>query len=115
MRTKNSVYTRKRKKKVFKLTKGFYASKKNRWRIAVQQAEKSLSYSYVGRKDKKSKFRNMWIVRLNASTRSEGITYSNFIYLLRKANIEINRKILSEISINYTHVFKRIVQYVKSQ
>jgi large subunit ribosomal protein L20 len=114
MRTKSVVYTRHRKKKIFRFAKGFYASKKNRWRMVIQQVEKSLSYAYVGRKDNKANFRTLWIIRLNAAVREEGISYNKFISGLKRANVVINRKVLAEIAVNDNVVFKHLVGVVKA-
>ncbi len=100
MRAKSVVYTRQRKKKIFRLAKGFYATKKNRWRMVIQQVERSLNYAYTGRKDNKANFRTLWIVRLNAAVREERISYNKFISGLKKANVAIDRKILAEIAVN---------------
>ncbi|MDR3071078.1 MAG: 50S ribosomal protein L20 [Endomicrobium sp.] len=114
MRTKSVVYTRQRKKKIFRLAKGSYATKKNRWRMVIQQVEKSLNYSYTGRKDRKADFRSMWIVRLNAAVREEGISYNKFISGLKKVNIAIDRKMLAEIAVNDNVTFKQLVEVVKA-
>ncbi|MDR1122533.1 MAG: 50S ribosomal protein L20 [Endomicrobium sp.] len=113
MRAKSVVYTRQKKKKIFRLAKGFYATKKNRWRMVIQQVERSLNYAYTGRKDNKSNFRTLWIVRLNAAVREQGISYSKFIFGLKKANVAIDRKILAEIAVNDNATFKQIVDIVK--
>jgi large subunit ribosomal protein L20 len=114
VRVKSVVYTRQRKKKIFRLAKGFYASKKNRWRMVIQQVEKSLNYAYTGRKDKKAFFRALWIVRLNAAAREEGISYNRFIFGLRESRIEIDRKILAELAVNDGATFKQLVNVAKS-
>ncbi|MDR0401400.1 MAG: 50S ribosomal protein L20 [Endomicrobium sp.] len=114
LRVKNAVYTRQRKKKIFRFAKGYYASKKNRWKIVTQQVEKSLNYAYTGRKDNKSNFRTLWIIRVNAAVRNEGISYNKFINGLKKANILINRKMLAEIAISDAHAFKQLVEIAKS-
>jgi len=114
MRAKSVVYTRQRKKKIFRLAKGSYATKKNRWRMVIQQVEKSLSYAYTGRKDNKANFRTLWIVRLNAAVRKEGISYNKFISGLKKANIMINRKMLAEIAVNDDAAFKQLVEIAKT-
>ncbi|MDR0985154.1 MAG: 50S ribosomal protein L20 [Endomicrobium sp.] len=106
MRVKSGVYTRQRKKKFFRLAKGYYASKKNRWRMVIQQIRKSLSYAYTDRKDKKSKFRSLWIVRINAKAREMGTTYNRFVLGLKKSNIVLNRRILAEIAINDMETFR---------
>src|SRR4051812_41707284 len=100
MRVKSGVYTRQRKKKVFRLTKGYYANRNNRWRQAIQQVEKSLRYAYRDRKDRKGEFRQLWITRINAAARPLGLSYSEFIAGLKKSNILLNRKILAELAVN---------------
>jgi large subunit ribosomal protein L20 len=114
MRAKSVVYTRQRKKKIFRFAKGSYAAKKNRWRMVVQQAEKSLNYSYTGRKDKKADFRSLWVVRINAAVREEGVSYSKFISGLKRSNIIIDRKMLAEIAVNDKCAFKQLVNVVKN-
>lgn len=114
MRTKSSVYKRQKKKKIFRLAKGSYASKKNRWRMVIQQVERSLAYAYVGRKDNKANFRTLWIVRLNAAVRHEGISYNKFISGLKKANIALDRKMLSDIAVNDSVAFKQLVEIAKT-
>jgi large subunit ribosomal protein L20 len=108
------VYTRQRKKKIFRLAKGFYAAKKNRWRMVIQQVERSLNYAYTGRKDNKANFRTLWIVRLNAAVRGEGISYNKFIFGLKKANVAIDRKILAEIAVNDNAAFKQLIEIAKA-
>ena len=110
MRIKSGVYTRQRKKKVFRLAKGYYANRRNRWRQVMQQVERSLRYSYVGRKDVKGEFRQLWIARINAAVRPAGISYSQFISGLKKSNILLNRKMLSELAISDMPLFQQIVQ-----
>jgi len=114
MRIKYSVARNKRKKKIFKLAKGYYGDKKCRLRMATQQVKKSLTAAYTDRKDKKGNVRQMWIVRLNAATREEGMTYSTFINGLKKANILLNRKMLSEIAIKDPGSFTRLVALAKT-
>jgi large subunit ribosomal protein L20 len=114
MRTKSVVYTRQRKKKYFRLAKGSYATKKNRWRMVIQQVERSLAYSYVGRKDNKANYRSLWIVRLNAAVREEGMSYNKFVFGLKNANVTIDRKMLADIAVNDKLVFKRLVETAKA-
>ena len=114
MRTKSAVYTRQRKKKIFRLAKGSYASKKNRWRMVIQQVERSLNYAYTGRKDNKANFRTLWIIRLNAAVREEGMSYNRFIAGLKKASVVIDRKMLAEIAINDNATFKKLVEVAKA-
>jgi len=114
MRAKSVVYTRQRKKKTLRLAKGYYATKKNRWRMVIQQVEKSLVYAYNDRKDRKGTFRSMWIVRLNAAVREEGMSYNRFISGLKKANVIIDRKMLADIAVNDNATFKQLVAIAKA-
>jgi len=114
MRAKSVVATRQKKKKYFRLAKGYYATKKNRWRMTIQQLEKSLRYAYVGRKDKKAEFRQLWIMRLNATAREQGLSYSRFIAGLRKANIAIDRKMLADIAVKDAAAFQQLAQIAKT-
>ena len=110
MRAKSVVATRQKKKKYFRMAKGYYATKKNRWRMAIQQIEKSLRHAYVGRKDKKGTFRSLWITRVNAAVREHGMSYSRFISGLRKANVLIDRKMLAEIALNDAVALQKLVE-----
>ena len=110
MRIKAGKTTRRSKKKVFKLAKGYYASKSKRWRQVIQQVEKSLVHAYTGRKDKKGDFRGVWIARLNAACRDEGTSYSRFMAGLKKAGVGLNRKMLSELAIRDAVSFKKLVE-----
>jgi large subunit ribosomal protein L20 len=114
MRVKTTVATRQKKKKYFRRAKGYYATKKNRWRMTIQQLEKSGRYSYTGRKDKKGEFRRLWIARLNAAVREHGLSYSKFIAGLRKANVLINRKILADLAVSDAVSFKQLTDIAKS-
>lgn len=113
MRIKYSVARTKRKKKILKLSKGYYGNKRNRLRQAKQQVEKSLTTAYIHRRDKKGDIRQLWIVRLNAAAREEGLSYSRFIDGLKKANITLNRKMLSEIAIRDPQSFKQLAEIAK--
>ena len=112
-RVKSAMTTRARHKKVLKQAKGYYGAKHYRFRNANQAVLKSLSYAYVGRKDKKSNFRKLWIARINAAARMNGLTYSKLISGLKKANVTINRKMLSEIAINDPKAFTEIAEIAK--
>jgi len=114
MRTKSVVYTRQRKKKYFRLAKGYYSNKKNRWRMVLQQVQKSLVHAYRGRKDKKSDFRKLWITKINALSRQLGIPYSRFMFGLKKAGIKLNRKVLAEMATNDSESFKKLTDFVKN-
>ena len=112
-RVKSAMTTRARHKKVLKQAKGYYGAKHYRFRNANQAVLKSLSYAYVGRKDKKSNFRKLWIARINAAARMNGLTYSKLISGLKKANVTINRKMLSEIAISDPKAFSEIAEIAK--
>ncbi len=114
MRINCSVPRHKRKKKIFKLAKGYYGDKKNRLRQAVQQVKKSLTTAYVHRKDKKGDMRRLWIARINAAVKEEGISYSKFIYGLKKAEIKLNRKMLSEMALRDMDSFRELVKLSKT-
>lgn len=113
-RVKRGVNTKARHKKVLKAAKGYYGSKSTLYRTAKQAVMKSLAYSYVGRKRRKRDFRKIWIARINAATRQNGLNYSKFINGLKKANIEINRKMLSEMAIHDPESFTELVNIVKN-
>ena len=113
-RVKTAKITRKRHKKVMKLAKGYYGAKHYRFRNANQAVLKSLAYAYVGRKDRKSDFRKLWIARINAAARMNGTTYSKLIAGLKKANVTINRKMLAEIAISDPKAFAEIVNTAKN-
>ena len=113
-RVKSAMTTRARHKKVLKQATGYYGAKHYRFRNANQAVLKSLSYAYVGRKDKKSDFRKLWIARINAAARMNGTTYSKLIAGLKKANVTVNRKMLSEIAINDPKAFTEIATIAKN-
>lgn len=113
-RVKTAKITRKRHKKVLKQAKGYYGAKHYRFRNANQAVLKSLSYSYVGRKDRKSDFRKLWIARINAAARMNGTTYSKLIAGLKKANVTINRKMLAEVAVSDPKAFTEIANIAKN-
>lgn len=113
-RIKGGVTARKRHKKVIKLAKGFRGSQGKLFRPANQAVLKSLAYSYKGRKHRKRDFRKLWISRINAAARANGLPYSKFISGLKKAGIKINRKMLSEMAINDANGFAKLVDIAKS-
>lgn len=113
-RVKTAKITRRRHKKVLKQAKGYYGAKHYRFRNANQAVLKSLAYSYVGRKDRKSDFRKLWIARINAAARMNGTTYSKLIAGLKKANVTINRKMLAELAVNDQKAFTEIVNIAKN-
>ena len=112
-RVKSAMTTRARHKKVLKQAKGYYGAKHYRFRNANQAVLKSLSYAYVGRKDKKSNFRKLWIARINAAARMNGLTYSKLISGLKKAQVTINRKMLAEVAVNDPKAFAEIAEVAK--
>ena len=114
-RVKSAMTTRARHKKVLKQAKGYYGAKHYRFRNANQAVLKSLSYAYVGRKDKKSNFRKLWIARINAAARMNGMTYSELINGLKKANVVINRKMLAEMAVNDMNAFAKVVETAKNE
>ncbi len=114
MRVKRGPKKARRRKKILKLAKGYFGAKKNLYRTAKEQVEKSLAYSYAGRKQRKRDFRKLWIIRINAAVREYGLSYSKFIDGLNKANINLNRKVLSELAVRDPEAFKSIVEKVKA-
>ncbi|MBR0491271.1 MAG: 50S ribosomal protein L20 [Clostridia bacterium] len=112
-RVKTARTTRARHKKILKRAKGYYGAKHYRFRNANQAVMKSLRYAYVGRKDKKSNFRKLWITRINAAARMNGLTYSKLIAGLKKANVTINRKMLAEIAVTDEKAFTEIAELAK--
>ena len=113
-RVKTALITRKKHKKILKRAKGYYGAKHYRFRMAKQAVMKSGQYAYVGRKDRKSNFRKLWIARINAAARQNGLTYSKLINGLKKANIVINRKMLAEIAVNDEKAFAEIANIAKN-
>lgn len=113
-RVKTAKITRRRHKKILKQAKGYFGAKHYRFRNANQAVLKSLSYAYVGRKDRKSDFRKLWIARINAAARMNGLTYSKLIAGLKKANVTINRKMLAEIAVNDEKAFAEIANIAKN-
>ena len=112
-RVKSAMTTRARHKKVLKQAKGYYGAKHYRFRNANQAVLKSLAYAYVGTKDRKDDFRKLWITRINAAARMNGLTYSKLIAGLKKANVTINRKMLAEIAVNDAKAFTEIAEIAK--
>lgn len=112
-RSVNSVASKARRKKVLKQAKGYYGKRKNVYTVAKNIVEKGLTYSYVGRKLKKRDYRGIWIVRINAAVREEGLTYSQFMHKLAEKNIGLNRKVLADLAMNEPETFKQLVASVK--
>jgi large subunit ribosomal protein L20 len=113
-RTKRGVVSRAKHKKVFKAVKGQYGRRKNTIRIARQAMEKAMQYAYRDRKAKKREFRSLWIQRINAGVRAEGLTYARFINGLNKSKIKLDRKVLAELAYSNPEAFKSIVKKVQS-
>ena len=113
-RVKTAIITRKKHKKVLKQAKGYYGAKHYRFRMAKQAVMKSGMYAYIARRDKKSNFRKLWIARINAAARMNGLTYSTLISGLKKANVTINRKMLAEIAVTDPEAFTKIAEIAKN-
>ena len=112
-RSVNAVASRARRKRILKAAKGFYGKRKNVYTVAKNVLEKGQTYAYVGRKIKKRDYRSLWIARINAAVREEGITYSEFILKLAAKNIDLNRKVLADLAMNEPETFKKLVASVK--
>src|SRR4051794_31267736 len=112
-RSKNAVASRARRKKILDQAKGYYGKRKNVYTVAKNIVEKGLTYSYVGRKLKKREYRALWIARINAAVRAEGLTYSEFIHKLNVKGITLDRKVLADLAMNEPETFKNIINSVK--
>ena len=113
-RSVNHVASRARRKRTLKLTKGYFGARKNVWTVAKNTWEKGLQYAFRDRRSKKGNFRALWIQRINAAARQEGLSYSQLMGALRKAGIEINRKVLADLAANHPQAFTAIVDKVKN-
>lgn len=113
MRIKRAVNAVKKRRKIFKLSKGYFGSKSRSYRIARQAVMKSQMYAYIGRRLKKRDFRSLWITRINAAARLNGMSYSKFMHALKAADININRKVLADMAVNDAAAFKALVEKVK--
>ena len=111
-RSRNNVAAKNRKKKIFKLAKGYFGRRKNVWTVTKNAVEKALQYSYIHRKTKKREIRSLWLQRINAGVREGGISYSNFMDKLKKSNITLNRKVLADIAMNDPESFKQIIKTI---
>ena len=112
-RSVNHVASKARRKRILKLTKGYFGARKNVWTVAKNTWEKGLTYAYRDRKNKKRAFRALWIQRINAAARLEGMSYSQLMGALHKAGIDLNRKVLADLAVNNPEAFKAIVDKVK--
>ncbi len=113
-RAKSSVVSRNRHRKVLKLAKGYRASRSKLFRVANQAVMKALFYAYRDRRQKKRDFRKLWIARINAATRINGLSYSRFINGLKKSGVEVNRKMLADLAVNDAKAFNQLVEVAKS-
>ena len=114
-RIKGAMMTRKRRNKTLKLAKGYWGSKSKHFKMAKQAVMKSGNYAYVGRKQKKRQFRQLWIARINAAARMNGLSYSKFMYGLKQAGVVMNRKVLSDMAINDAEGFAKLAELAKTK
>jgi large subunit ribosomal protein L20 len=112
-RSVNNVASRARRKRILKLAKGFFGRKKNVWTVAKNAVEKGLGYAYRDRKQKKREFRGIWIARINAGARVHGLSYSDFMGKLKKAGVDLNRKVLADLAMNHPAAFEAVIKKVK--
>jgi large subunit ribosomal protein L20 len=112
-RSVNAVASKARRKKILKQARGFYGKRKNVYTVAKNVVEKGMTYMYVGRKLKKRNYRQLWIARINAAVRAEGLTYSEFIHKLNEKGIDLDRKVLADLAMNNPETFKNLVSEVK--
>ena len=113
-RVKGAMMTRKRRKKILKLAKGYFGAKSKLYRTANEAVMKSLRYAYIGRKQKKRDFRRLWITRISAACKANGMNYSTFMNGLKKSGIEINRKMLADLAVNDAAAFTALTQTAKA-
>ena len=114
MRIKRGVNAVKKRRKIFKLSKGYFGSKCKSYRIAREAVMKSLMYAYIGRKRRKRDFRQLWIARINAAARQNGLSYSKFMHGLKVAGIDLNRKVLADIAVNDAAAFAALAEKAKA-
>ena len=112
-RVKGGLNAKKRHKRVLKLAKGYRGARSKQYRVAKQSVMRALATSYAGRKERKRQFRQLWIARINAASRMNGLSYSKFMYGLKQANIDINRKMLADMAVNDAKGFKKLVDAAK--
>lgn len=115
MRVKTGIVRRRRHKKILKLARGFYSGRRKHFRKAKEQLERSMYYAFRDRKQKKRDFRRLWIVRINAACRMNGISYSKFMHALKLNNIELDRKVLADMAMNNPTAFSQIIQQIKAK
>ena len=114
MRIKRGVNAVKKRRKIFKLSKGYFGNKSKSYRIAREAVMKSLNYAYIGRRRRKRDFRKLWIVRINAAARLNGLSYSKFMHGLSAAKIDLNRKVLAELAVNDEKAFAQLAEKAKA-
>ena len=114
-RVKGAMMTRKRRNKILKMAKGYWGAKSKHFKMANEQVMKSLTYAYVGRKQKKRNFRQLWITRISAACKMNGMNYSNFMHGLKLAGVEINRKMLAEMTVNDKAAFTALTELSKAK
>ena len=114
-RVKGAMMTRKRRNKILKMAKGYWGAKSKHFKMANEQVMKSLTYAYVGRKQKKRNFRQLWITRISAACKMNGMNYSNFMHGLKLAGVEINRKMLAEMAVNDKAAFTELTELSKAK
>ena len=112
-RVKGGFNAKKKHKRVLKLAKGYRGARSKQYRVAKQSVMRALATSYAGRKERKRQFRQLWIARINAASRMNGLSYSKFMYGLKQANIDINRKMLADMAVNDAKGFKKLVDAAK--
>ena len=113
-RIKVAVHAHKKRRKIMKLAKGYFGSKSKQYRAAKEQVARSLRYAYIGRKLRKRDFRSLWITRINAAARINGMSYSKFINGLKKAGIDLNHKVLADLAVNDAAAFAKLVEIAKN-
>lgn len=113
-RIKAAVSAHKKRRKIMKLAKGYYGSKSKQYRAAKEQVMRSMRYAYIGRKLRKRDFRSLWITRINAAARLSGLSYSKFMCGLKKAGIDLNRKVLADLAVNDAKAFAELVEIAKN-
>lgn len=112
-RSVNNVASRAKRKRILKLAKGFFGRKKNVWTVAKNAVEKGLGYAYRDRKQKKREFRGVWIARINAGARLHGMSYSEVMGKLKKAGVDLNRKVLADLAMNHPSAFEAVINKIK--
>ncbi|MBF0533106.1 MAG: 50S ribosomal protein L20 [Candidatus Omnitrophica bacterium] len=115
VRVSSAVTSKQRKKKVLKLAKGQFGHRKSRFRQAVKSVHKGLVYQFRDRKVRKRQFRSLWIIRINAACKEEGIGYNRFINGLKKANVEMDRKVLADLAVSQPQAFRKLVELAKAK